>query len=161
LRTTVSAEDDWRVQPSGSQKRKTKYPRLNSLTTLEVFSYQNSAVTITVEVYRRALLVRRNRNGEVRLNIILENSGENAITNLAIDCTTPAGISVSDPGMEVGTTRRHIRVPRLKVRQVSKYKLSLLPEENFQSGIVKIALTESLFRATEPIGEVFVGITST
>jgi uncharacterized membrane protein len=135
-------------------------PRLKSISTLEVFAIHNSLISITVEVYRKTFSLKRSRSRENSLRVKIENTGETDLGNLAVDFLAPKNLLIADPGIGLGTTRRHIRLPLLRVGKSTSYKLAITPSIHFESGILKIQITETSMHSTVPASELRVGLTT-
>jgi hypothetical protein len=141
-------------------KSRTRIPQINSLTSLDVFPIQGTSVKVIVEVYRKAFTFKSVEKRETKFIAKVINAGDSAVTNIAIDFIAPSGLIIVDPGMQLGTSHRHVRLPRLNPQEKVKYKLGLKPAANFQSGILKIEFTESTFASGGLLCEARIGLTT-
>lgn len=141
-------------------KGKVSSPRINSLTSRESLHIQASSIEISVEIFRKALSFSPKNQREARLVVKIENVGEAPVKDLAIDFIAPGGVVLTDPGMEIGTVRRHVRLPNLKQAKKIKFKLGLKSSHTFESGVLTIAISESSFAGTTKSGEVRIGLTT-
>ncbi len=141
-------------------KKEAKRLQLNSISSLEIIQIQSTSLNVEVELYPKPLSFKRKWKREVRFRVKLHNTGEIALANLSIDFLAPKGISIIDPGMVIGTSRRHLRLPRLSPGDSVTYKLGILPSDDFASGVLTVVFSDSLFRTDAAPVEIKVAVTS-
>ncbi len=141
-------------------KKDSRRLQLNSISSLEVIQIQATSLSVEVEVYPKPFSLKRKRNREFRFRVKLRNMGDSALANISIDFLAPTGISIVDPGMEVGTSRRHLRLPRLNQGSAASYKLGILPGDEFESGVLVIVFSDTLFRTDTSPFEIKIPITT-
>jgi hypothetical protein len=64
-----------------------------------------------------------------------------------------------DPGILFGTTRRHVRLPRLMPKKSVTYKLGIRAREGFVNGELAIEIKENFIHAENLRFQVKIGLT--
>jgi hypothetical protein len=141
-------------------KKEAKRLQLNSISSLEIIHIQSTSLNVEIELYPKPVSLKRKWKREVRFRVKLRNMGENALANLSIDFLSPKGISIVDPGMDIGTSRRHLRLPRLSPGDSVTYKLGILHGDEFESGVLAVVFSDSLFRTDAAPVEIKVAVTT-
>jgi hypothetical protein len=128
---------------SRKQKVQRRTSSLNPISVVDLYAIQGSTLSIDVEITRHPLSVGPLPNRESRLRVKISNVGAAEIDDLSVEATTPDGALIIDPGMLFGTSRRHVRLPRLLPNKSITYKLGLRASEYFQSGTLLIVVKET------------------
>jgi hypothetical protein len=128
-----------------SKKPSTKQqvPQLLPASTLDVYSFQDTTLSVSAEVTRHPLASGPFSGRESRLRVRIENAGETEVENLSVEAIAPEGTLLVDPGILFGTTRRHVRLPRLLPGKSVTYKLGIRAREGFRAGVLGIEVKET------------------
>jgi dihydropteroate synthase len=145
---------------SAPKESRVKNPQISPTSTLDVSSFQDSAISVAAEVIRHPLASGPFSNRESRLRIKITNEGEKEIENLSVEAVAPEGTLLVDPGILFGTTRRHVRLPRLLPTKSITYKLGIRAQEGFSSGILLVEIKESYMKSANSEFRVRIGLTS-
>ena len=137
---------------------KTKIPQIAPTTSLEIASIQDSTVSVAVEVLRHPLSSTPLSQRESRLRVKITNEGEKEIENLSVEAIAPEGTLLVDPGILFGTTRRHVRLPRLLPAKSVTYKLGIRARDGFSSGVLAIDLRENFIHSANSHFQVKIGL---
>ena len=146
---------------SGSTpKVKAKIPQLSPTSTLDVSAFQESTISVAAEIIRHPLAAGPFSNRESRLRVKITNEGEKEIENLSVEAIAPDGTLLVDPGILFGTTRRHVRLPRLLPSKSVTYKLGIRARDGFSSGVLSIEIKENNIHSKNSEFKVKIGLTS-
>jgi hypothetical protein len=143
-----------------AKKSKTKIPQISPTSTLDVSAFQESTISVSAEIIRHPLASGPFSNRESRLRVKITNEGEKEIENLSVEAIAPEGTLLVDPGILFGTTRRHVRLPRLLPTKSVTYKLGIRAREGFSSGILAIEIRENFMHSRNSQFQVKIGLTS-
>jgi hypothetical protein len=135
-------------------------PQISPTSTLDVSAFQDSTISVSAEIIRHPLASGPFSNRESRLRVKITNEGENEIENLSVEAIAPEGTMLVDPGILFGTTRRHVRLPRLLPTKSVTYKLGIRAREGFSSGVLAIEIRENFMHSRNSQFQVKIGLTS-
>ena len=135
-------------------------PQLMPTSTLEVFSFEKTTLSISAEIFRHPLASGPFSGKESRLRVRIENAGEIELENLSVEAIAPEGTPLVDPGILFGTTRRHVRLPRLMPGKSVTYKLGIRAREGFKNGVLGIQVRETNMNSNKEECILKVGVTS-
>ena len=142
------------------QKSKNKIPQITPTSALDVSAFQNSTVSISAELLKQPLASSPFSSRESRLRVKITNEGDRELENLSIEAIAPEGTLLVDPGILFGTTRRHVRLPRLLPSKSVTYKLGVRAREGFSSGVLLIQIRENFIHSKNSEFQVKIGLTS-
>jgi hypothetical protein len=146
---------------SGSTpKVKAKVHQLSPTSTRDVSAFQESTISVAAEIIRHPLAASPFSNRESRLRVKITNEGEKEIENLSVQAIAPDGTLLVDPGILFGTTRRHVRLPRLLPSKSVTYKLGIRARDGFTSGVLSIEIKENNIHSKNSEFKVKIGLTS-
>jgi hypothetical protein len=143
-----------------AQKSKVKIPQLSPTSTIDVSAFQESTISVAAEIIRHPLAAGPFSNRESRLRVKITNEGEKEIENLSVEAIAPEGTLLVDPGILFGTTRRHVRLPRLLPTKSVTYKLGIRAREGFSSGVLAIEIRENFIHSRNSQFQVKIGLSS-
>jgi len=143
-----------------AKKSSARVPQISSTSTLDVSSFQDSTISVSVEIIRHPLASGPFSNRESRLRVKIANEGEKEIENLSVEAVAPEGTQLVDPGILFGTTRRHVRLPRLLPKKSVTYKLGIRAREGFSSGVLAIEVRDHFMQSQNSQFLVKIGLTS-
>jgi dihydropteroate synthase len=149
-----------KILKAQSKKVKSKIPQLSPISTLDVSAFQESTISVSAEIIRHPLASGPFSNRESRLRINITNEGEKEIENLSVEAIAPEGTLLVDPGILFGTTRRHVRLPRLLPTKSVTYKLGIRAREGFSSGVLSIEIRENFMHSRNSHFQVKIGLSS-
>jgi hypothetical protein len=145
---------------SESKQSKVKIPQISPTSTLDVSAFQESTISVAAEVIRHPLAASPFSNRESRRRVKITNEGEKEIENLSVEAVAPEGTLLVDPGILFGTTRRHVRLPRLLPTKSVTYKLGIRAREGFSSGVLAIEVRDNFMQSQNSQFLVKIGLTS-
>lgn len=125
----------------------------------DVFNFQGTTLSIFVDINRRPFSSGQFSNRESRLQVKISNDGVIGLEDLSVEALAPDGTFLVDPGILFGTSRRHVRLPRLMPSKSVTYKLGLRPSEEFVGGSLVILVRENTMYAEKFRCEVRVPLT--
>lgn len=143
-----------------SSKTSSAIPQICPTSILDVSAFQESTISVSAEISRHPLASGPFSNRESRLRVKITNEGEKEIENLSVEAIAPEGTLLVDPGILFGTTRRHVRLPRLLPTKSVTYKLGIRAREGFSSGVLAIEIRENFMHSRNSHFQVSVGLTS-
>ena len=143
-----------------TKQGKVKIPQISPTSTLDVSAFQDSTISVSAEIIRHPLASGPFSNRESRLRVKISNEGEKAIENLSVEAVAPEGTLLVDPGILFGTTRRHVRLPRLLPTKSVTYKLGIRAREGFSSGVLAIEVRDNYMQTQNSQFLVKIGLTS-
>jgi hypothetical protein len=143
-----------------TKRAKAKIPQIAPTSSLDVSAFQESTISVSAEVIRHPLATGPFSNRESRLRVKITNEGEKEIENLSVEAIAPEGTLLVDPGILFGTTRRHVRLPRLLPTKSVTYKLGIRAREGFSSGVLTIEIRENFMHSRNSHFQVKIGLTS-
>jgi dihydropteroate synthase len=143
-----------------SSDTKTRIPQIAPTSSLDVSAFQESTISVSAEIIRHPLASGPFSNRESRLRVKITNEGEKEIENLSVEAIAPEGTLLVDPGILFGTTRRHVRLPRLLPTKSVTYKLGIRAREGFSSGVLVIEIRENFMHSRNSQFQVKIGLTS-
>ena len=143
-----------------SKSANAKIPQISPTSTLDVSAFQESTISVSAEIIRHPLASGPFSNRESRLRVKITNEGEKEIENLSVEAIAPEGTLLVDPGILFGTTRRHVRLPRLLPTKSVTYKLGIRAREGFSSGVLAIEIRENFMHSRNSHFQVKIGLTS-
>jgi hypothetical protein len=143
-----------------TKQGKVKIPQISPTSTLDVSAFQDSTISVSAEIIRHPLASGPFSNRESRLRVKISNEGEKAIENLSVEAVAPEGTLLVDPGILFGTTRRHVRLPRLLPTKSVTYKLGIRAREGFSSGVLAIEVRDNFMQTQNSQFLVKIGLTS-
>jgi len=141
-------------------KSSSAIPLISPASTLDVSAFQESTISVSAEISRHPLAAGPFSNRESRLRVKITNEGEKEIENLSVEAIAPEGTLLVDPGILFGTTRRHVRLPRLLPTKSVTYKLGIRAREGFSSGVLAIEIRENFMHSQNSQFQVKIGLTS-
>jgi len=74
-----------------AKKSSARVPQISSTSTLDVSSFQDSTISVSVEIIRHPLASGPFSNRESRLRVKIANEGEKEIENLSVEAVAPDG----------------------------------------------------------------------
>jgi hypothetical protein len=134
--------------------------QLASTSVFDVFNFQGTTLSIFVDVTRRPFSSSQFSNRESRLQVKISNDGVIGLEDLSVEALAPDGTYLVDPGILFGTSRRHVRLPRLMPAKSVTYKLGLRPSDEFSGGSLVVVVRENTMYAEKFRCEVRVPLTS-
>ena len=149
-----------KILKAQSKKVKSKIPQLSPISALDVSAFQESTISVSAEIIRHPLASGPFSNRESRLRVKITNEGEKEIENLSVEAIAPEGTLLVDPGILFGTTRRHVRLPRLLPTKSVTYKLGIRAREGFSSGVLSIEIRENFMHSRNSHFQVKIGLSS-
>ena len=149
-----------KILKAQSKKVKSKIPQLSPISALDVSAFQESTISVSAEIIRHPLASGPFSNRESRLRVKITNEGEKEIENLSVEAIAPEGTLLVDPGILFGTTRRHVRLPRLLPTKSVTCKLGIRAREGFSSGVLSIEIRENFMHSRNSHFQVKIGLSS-
>lgn len=143
-----------------NKKTKKLNLRLTTLSMKEVIFIQESQISAAIEIRNYAFRSGFFGKNTSKLDIRLTNEGAYLIKDLSLDLLAPELVSIVDPGIDIGTQRRHIRLPNLVPKKTKLYKLGLSAKENFVSGVLVLNIQESGMGALRAPHQLRIGLTA-
>lgn len=126
----------------------------------DVSSFQGSTIAISAEVFRRNRRLLNPFGGrENALHLTVGNEGEKPIKNAIVEVLSSENLQIADPGVTIGTHRRHIRVPEITPGRSVKYKLSIKPQKNSTSGFLTFEVKSANWQEGSEIFSTRLGVT--
>jgi uncharacterized membrane protein len=150
-----------KIQRNPKSKARTKTPQISPTSTIDVSHFQETTVEIAAEITRHPLSSGPFANRESKLRVKISNHGDSELENVSVEAIAPQGTILVDPGILFGTTRRHVRLPRLLPGKSVTYKLGIRAREGFSSGVLLIDLKESAMNSQRSAFQVKVGLSGT
>lgn len=129
--------------------RKKVLRRLATATLLDVVNFQGSALSVAVEVLPPSFKNLQIIDQDSRLHVKITNEGDNELADLAIQAAAPSGISLVDPGLLFGNSRRLVRLPILRPKKSITYKIRLRNSEFFETGVLIIEISNSTIKEVQ------------
>jgi hypothetical protein len=126
----------------------------------DVSQFQGSTIAIYAEVFRRNRRLLNPFGGrENALHLTVGNEGEKPIKNAIVEVLSSENIQIADPGVTIGTHRRHIRVPELVPGKNVKYKLAIKPHKNTSTGFLTFEVKSANWQEGSEIFSTRLGVT--
>jgi len=141
------------------EKQRTQIPQISPTSTFDISAFQDSKISVAAEIIRHPLASGPFSQRESKLKVTITNEGEAEIENLSIEAIAPDGTQLVDPGILFGTTRRHVRLPRLLPSKSVTYKLGIRAREGFSSGVLAIEVRENFIHSRNSQFQVKIGLT--
>lgn len=136
------------------------YVILQSAHMKDVSQFQGSTIAISAEVFRRNRRLLNPFGGrENALHLTVGNEGEKPIQNAIIEVLSSENIQIADPGITIGTHRRHIRVPELTPGKCVKYKLAIQPHKKTTTGFLTFEVKSANWQEGREIFSTRLGLT--
>jgi dihydropteroate synthase len=141
------------------EKQRTQIPQISPTSTFDISAFQDSKISVAAEIIRHPLASGPFSQRESKLKVTITNEGEAEIENLSIEAIAPDGTQLVDPGILFGTTRRHVRLPRLLPSKSVTYKLGIRAREGFSSGVLVIEVRENFIHSRNSQFQIKIGLT--
>lgn len=145
---------------TGREKSTRRIPQIAPASALDVTNFQESSLSISAEISRPTLSAGPFSERESRLRVTISNAGEKQLENLSIVAIAPEGSLLVDPGILFGTTRRHVRLPRLAPSKSVTYKLGIRAQDGFTSGVLAIEVHENSVPSSNQHFQLKVGLST-
>jgi hypothetical protein len=126
----------------------------------DVSTFQTSTLAISAEVFRKnRRLLNPFAGRENALHLTVGNEGEKSIKNAIIEVLTSENMQIADPGVTIGTHRRHIRLPELNPGKSVKYKLAIKPHKSMTSGFLTFEVKDANWKTGNETFSTRLGLT--